>query len=143
TETRVGPQVAWQMARGYPGAFGRAINRWRVWIPLCVVFLVPLLRLRRLVSWRTLDLLALLGFTVSLAWFNEGEIFTSVPLQYPPLVYLGARLLWVGVARGRAARAADAAPEAEPAPPSPSRPGLRGWCPTWLLVTLAILALAL
>ncbi|MDX6645812.1 MAG: hypothetical protein QOK40_1539 [Miltoncostaeaceae bacterium] len=143
TETRVGPQVAWQMARGYEGAFGRAINRWRVWIPLCVVFLVPLLRFRRLVSWRTLDLLALLGFTVSLAWFNEGDVFTSVPLQYPPLVYLGARLLWIGLARGRAARATEALPAAVPAPAPPSRPGLRGWCPTWMLVTLAILALAL
>jgi len=143
TETRVGPQVAWQMARGYPGAFGRAINRWRIWIPLCVVFFVPLLRLRRLISWRTLDLLALLAFTISLIWFNRGEIFTSVPLQYPPLVYLGARLVWIGVSRGRRARAAEEAPPTPVGPEPPRRPGLRSWCPTWLLVTLAILALAL
>jgi hypothetical protein len=139
TETRVGPQVAWQMARGYEGSFGRAINRWRIWLPLCIVFLVPLLRWRRLVSWRTLDLLALLGFTVSLAWFNRGEVFTSVPLQYPPLVYLGARLLWIGLRRRRRPPAGEGAPE----PARPERPGLRGWCPTWLLVTLAILAVAL
>ena len=33
-EVRTGPQVAWMMARGYEGAFGRAVNRWRIWIPL-------------------------------------------------------------------------------------------------------------
>ena len=107
TEVRTGPQVAWMMARGYDGAFGKAINRPAVWLWLCALFLIPLLpvlRPRALVSWRTLDLLVLLSFSVSLIWFNRGEVFTSVPLQYPPMVYLGVRLAWIAVARVRAAR---------------------------------------
>ena len=38
TEAWTGFQVAWTMARGYPGAFGRRVNAWYVWIPLCVLF---------------------------------------------------------------------------------------------------------
>ena len=70
--------------------------------------LLPVLSPRRLLSFRTLDLLALLSFSVSLIWFNRGEIFTSVPLQYPPMVYIALRLAWIAVARARAARPAPA-----------------------------------
>jgi hypothetical protein len=146
TEVRTGPQVAWSMARGYDGAFGKAITRPEIWIPLCLLFLVPLLpatRPRRLLSWRTLDLLVLLSFGISLIWFNRGEIFTSVPLQYPPMVYLAARLAWIGIGRARAARRPAAAAD-EPAPaPGGRRPVFGGWLPTWLLVTLLVVALAL
>ena len=38
----------------------------------------------------------LLGFGVSHVFFNRGEIDTSVPLVYPVLLYLLARLLWIG-----------------------------------------------
>jgi Glycosyltransferase family 87 len=149
TEVRTGPQVAWSMARGYDGAFGKAITRPAIWIPLCLLFLIPLLpatRPRRLLSWRTLDLLVLLSFGISLVWFNRGEIFTSVPLQYPPMVYLALRLAWIGVARARAAR--RPAPHEEPASAPASAPGGRrpvfgGWLPTWLLATLLVVALAL
>ena len=140
-ETRTGPQVAWQMARGYEGAFGRSVTRGRIWIPLIVLFLVPLIRWRRLVSWRTLDLLMLTGFCVSLVWFNRGEIFTSVPLAYPPLAYLAIRLALIGF-RGRRA-ASRAAPDAPPDPPAGRRPRLTTWCPTWLLVCLMLLAVGL
>ena len=131
------------MARGYEGAFGRAVNRWRIWIPLSLVFLLvllPITRPRHLLSWRTLDLLALLSFTVSWAWFNEGDIFTSVPLQYPPLLYLLARMAWITVRRARVRRAAaDANPGDSPSPGGPGRaPGLPGWMPAWLLVTVLI-----
>ncbi len=34
TEVRVGPQVAWSMARGYDDAFGGAITDPQIWIPL-------------------------------------------------------------------------------------------------------------
>ena len=48
---------------------------------------------------RNLDLLVLLGFTVSLVFFDRGEIFRSVPLVYPVLGYLLVRGLWVGFGR--------------------------------------------
>jgi hypothetical protein len=102
TEAWTGPQVAWKMARGRPGAFGgRTLNSWYVWLALCAVFVLGLADLRRPLSLRNLDLLALLSFSVSLAFFNRGDIFTSVPLAYPPLLYLLGRAAWIGF-RGRA-----------------------------------------
>ena len=75
TEVRTGPQVAWMMARGYKGvvrpgdhppadlgAASAPSSWWR-----CCRFLRP----RRLLSLRTLDLLVLLSFSVSLVWFNR------------------------------------------------------------------------
>ena len=38
----------------------------------------------------------LLSFSVSLWFFNRGDIFTAVPLAYPGLVWLLARCLWIG-----------------------------------------------
>ena len=100
TEAWTGPQVAWKMARGREGAFGgRTLNTWYVWVGLCLVFFVGLADLRRPLSLRNVDLLALLAFSVSLAFFNRGEIFTSAPLVYPPLLYLIARGLWCGFRR--------------------------------------------
>ncbi|HST26009.1 MAG TPA: hypothetical protein VLJ76_08455, partial [Gaiellaceae bacterium] len=102
TEAWTGPQVAWQMARGVSGAFGgKEINSLPVWLAFCGVFLVGLADLRRPLSLRNLDLLALLSFSVSLWYFNEGRIFTSVPLIYPGLLYLIGRSIWIA-ARGRA-----------------------------------------
>ncbi len=102
-EQWTGFQVAWTMARGYPGAFGRHVNALYVWLPLCVLFLVPFIDWRRPFSLRHLDLLVLLSFSVSLAYFNHGEIYKSVPLTYPPLVYLLVRML--GLVRSRRAPA--------------------------------------
>ncbi len=103
-EVWTGPQVAWQMARGLGGAFGRKVNAPLVWIPLMLAFLVPFLDPRR--PWRMvhLDLLVLLSFSVSHVFFNRGEIFTSVPLVYPVLVYLLVRMLMLARSR-RAGRA--------------------------------------
>jgi hypothetical protein len=100
TDVRTGPQVAWGMARGREGAFGgKTLLRPYVWLGFCLLFLVGLADLRRPLSVRNLDLLALLGFTASLAFFDRGEIFRSVPLVYPVLAYLVARGLWVGFGR--------------------------------------------
>jgi hypothetical protein len=88
-----GFQVAWTMARGYPGAFGRHVNALYVWVPLCVLFVLPFINFRRPFSLLHLDLLVLLSFSVSLAFFNHGRIYASVPLAYPPLLYLLARML--------------------------------------------------
>ena len=98
-----GEQVAWSMARGYEGAFGRKLNAPYVWIPLCLLFLAPFVDLRR--PWRLLhlDLLVLLGFGVSHVFFNRGEIDLSAPLVYPVLLYLLARVLLAGF-RPRAGR---------------------------------------
>lgn len=92
-EQWTGFQVAWTMARGYPGAFGRHVNALYIWLPLCVLFLVPFVDWRRPFALAHLDLLALLSFSVSLAFFNHGNIYASVPLTYPPLVYLLIRML--------------------------------------------------
>jgi hypothetical protein len=100
TEAWTGPQVAWRMARGYQGAFGRAINDGWIWLSFCAVFLFGLADFRRLLSVRNLDLLVLLSFSLSLYYFNQGRVFSAMPLAYPPLLYLLARMVWIG-ARGR------------------------------------------
>jgi Glycosyltransferase family 87 len=95
-EQWTGYQVAWTMARGYEGAFGRKLNAPYFWIPLCVLFLAPFIDLRRPLRLLHLDLLVLVGFGVSHAFFNRGEIGASVPLVYPVLLYLLARVLYAG-----------------------------------------------
>jgi hypothetical protein len=92
-EQWTGFQVAWTMARGYPGAFGRHVNALYVWLPMCVLFFIPFVRWRKPFSLLHLDLLVLLSFSASLAFFNHGRIYASVPLVYPPLLYLLARML--------------------------------------------------
>jgi hypothetical protein len=100
TEAWTGPQVAWKMARGYDGAFGRKINNPWIWLGFCAAFLLGLADLRRPLSIRNLDLLVLLSFSASLWFFNRGDVFTAMPLAYPPMVYLLARLAWIAW-RGR------------------------------------------
>jgi hypothetical protein len=120
TAAWTGPQVAWTMARGEPGAFGgKEINSLTVWLVFCAVFLVGLADLRRPLSLRNLDLLALLSFSVSLWYFNEGRIFTSVPLVYPALAYL--------IVRGIVIATRDR--------PPPSSPPV--W-PVWLLAAATV-----
>src|SRR4030095_7635236 len=106
TEAWTGPQVAWKMARGTSGAFGgRQINSLPIWLRLCVIFLVGLAAFRKPLTMRNLDLVVLLSFSVSLWFFNRGDIFTAVPLAYPPMAYLLARMVWAawrgGAERGR------------------------------------------
>ena len=107
-EQWTGFQVAWTMARGYPGAFGRHVNALYVWLPMCVLFMLPFVNFRRPLSLLHLDLLVLLSFSVSLAFFNHAHIYASVPLAYPPLLYLLARMLALlrrrSSARSRASR---------------------------------------
>jgi hypothetical protein len=96
-EAWTGPQVAWIMARGEPGAFAGKLNAPYIWIPLCVLFLVPFVDRRRPFRMLHLDLLVLLSFGVSHIFFNRGEISTSVPLAYPVLLYLLVRMVWIGL----------------------------------------------
>ena len=104
-EQWTGEQVAWTMARGYEGAFGRVLNSPWVWIPLCLLFLAPFVDPRRPLRMLHLDLLVLLGFGISHVFFNRGDIGLSAPLVYPVLGYLLVRLLWLGrrASRGRGA----------------------------------------
>ncbi len=96
TEAWTGAQVAWRMARGYEGAFGHTLNAPWVWLPLCLVFLLPFVDPRRPFRLLHLDLLVLLAFGVSHVFFNRGEIGASVPLVYPVLLYLLVRMLMAG-----------------------------------------------
>ena len=122
SEAWTGPQVAWKMARGREGAFGgKTLLKPYVWLAFCLVFLIGLADLRRPLSVRNLDLLVLLGFSVSLAFFDRGEIFASVSLVYPVLGYFLARGLWVGWGR----RAAQ----------------LRSVWPTWALAAATVFLL--
>jgi Glycosyltransferase family 87 len=95
-ESWTGYQVAWQMARGYEGSFGHLLNAAYVWIPLSALFFLGLFDFRRPRRIVHLDLLVLLSFSFSHIVFNDANIGVSVPLTYPPLVYLLARMLWVG-----------------------------------------------
>jgi hypothetical protein len=96
-----GPQVAWSMARGRVGSFGgKVLNAWWTWIPLSIVFFLGLVDRRRLLSWHTLDLLALVSFGFSLWAFNVGHVFLSASLGALPLGYLLVRTSWIGF-RGR------------------------------------------
>jgi hypothetical protein len=95
-EQWAGDQVAWTMARGYEGAFARKLNAPYVWIPLCLLFIAPFVDVRRPFRLLHLDLLVLLAFGVSHVFFNRGEIGVSVPLAYPVLLYLLARVSYSG-----------------------------------------------
>jgi hypothetical protein len=99
-ESWTGYQVAWRMARGYPGAFGRMVNAPYIWLPLCAIFVLGLLDWRRPFRLAHIDLLVIVaGFGLSQYLFNQGNIGWSVPLAYPPLIYLLARALWLGFRR--------------------------------------------
>jgi hypothetical protein len=137
-EQWTGFQVAWTMARGYPGAFGRHVNSLYVWLPLCVLFFVPFFNWRRPFSLLHLDLLVLLFFSVSLAFFDHARIGLSVPLVYPPLLYLLARML--ALARPRL-RSRDAAVPPLPAgtPPPPRPPPRLLVPPVWLALGVVFL----
>ncbi|MGI8462071.1 MAG: hypothetical protein ACR2OC_10620 [Solirubrobacterales bacterium] len=90
-------QVETKLARGYDGAVGRAINSPWIWIALCLLFVAPFFDPRRLLRLVHLDLFVIVGLSLSLLFFNRGEITTSVPLVYPVLGYFFARLLIAGL----------------------------------------------
>jgi hypothetical protein len=103
-EQWTGFQIAWTMARGYPGAFGRHVNALYIWIPMCLLFFVPFFDWRKPLRLLHLDLLVLLSLSVSLAFFNHARIYASTPLVYPPLLYLLVRMLALARVGRRGAR---------------------------------------
>ncbi len=100
TQAWTGFQVAWTMARGYAGAFGRIVNAWYIWLPVCLMFALPFVPWRRRPTLLHLDLAMFLFFSVSLAFFNHADIGISTPLFYVPLIYLFVRLLALGYGVG-------------------------------------------
>ncbi len=137
-EQWTGFQIAWSMARGYPGAFGRHVNALYIWIPLCVLFFAAFFDWRKPLRLLHLDLLVLLSFSISLAFFNHAHIYASTPLAYPPLVYLLVRLLVLARVGRRPRRAEGARPDGhiDAAQDSHRAPPLR------LLVPVPYLAVA-
>ena len=96
SEAWTGGQIETKLARGYEDAVAGDLNEWWLWLPLCLLFLAPFFDPRRPFRLLHLDLLALLGFSASLLFFNKGEIGISAPLVYPVLAYLLVRMLWAG-----------------------------------------------
>ncbi|HEX3391487.1 MAG TPA: hypothetical protein VHS55_02895 [Solirubrobacteraceae bacterium] len=146
-EQWTGFQIAWSMARGYSGAFGRHVNALYIWIPLSFLFFAAFFDWRRPFRLLHFDLLVLLSFSASLAFFNHGRIYVSTPLAYPPLLYLLVRMLAVG--RVRLRRGTRHAAPAEGVLPDGARPlgvgaaSARPEQPARLLIPAPWLAIAL
>ena len=90
-------QLGSELARGYEGAVAQKVNAPYVWLPLCVLFLLPFVDWRRPLRLLHLDLLVVLGLGASLYFFNRAEIEVSVALYYPFLGYLLIRMLVAGL----------------------------------------------
>lgn len=90
TESWDVPYVAWTMARGYDGAFGRTITNPYLWGILLVLFLLPFVRLRPLRG-PPVPVLLLAGFSAPLAFFNNARLDWAVPLSFG---LLAALFLW-------------------------------------------------
>jgi hypothetical protein len=90
-------QLTDPLARGYSGAIAQKVNAPYVWLPLCLLFIVPFFDPRRPFRLLHLDLLVLLGLGVSLYFYNRADITASVALTYPVLIYVFARMLVAGI----------------------------------------------
>jgi hypothetical protein len=91
----VGPEVSWPLARG--DGLGGIINRPLLWLAFCLFFLFGLGNYRRPLSMHNADLLALLSFSLSIAFINDGRVFASATSASLSLAYLIVRFSWVGV----------------------------------------------
>jgi hypothetical protein len=90
------PDIGWQLVLGPPGVLGGKLNAPYIWLPLCLLFLLPFFDPRRPFRLLHLDLLVLLGFGISQAFFTAGQPDVSVPLVYPFLIYAAVRAAWAG-----------------------------------------------
>lgn len=103
-----------------------AVSHFWVFVPLCGLFLLPLVDVRRLRRMSHLDLLVLLSFGVALGSWGHSS-FLSLLFVYAPLAYLCVRMVIVA----RVGRA-----PATYAPVAISRP----WLPSsWLLAGIVVL----
>jgi Glycosyltransferase family 87 len=95
-EAYTGPAAGTFLARGLKPSVGNSLNEPYIWIALALLFMAPFVDPRRPFRLVHLDLLVLLSFGISQLYFNAGNIDVSVPLVYPPLLYLLGRLLFAG-----------------------------------------------
>jgi hypothetical protein len=107
TGVYTGPVAIAVYARGH---FLPLFDSWWVVGVFSLLFLLPFLDLRRLWRMATLDALAVLSFLVSYGLFNSVHLEAGVWLAYPPLLYLAARMAWIGLGRARAVRPARTRP---------------------------------
>ena len=99
-ESWTGYKVEWTMARGYAGAFGGVANALWVWLPLCALFVLPFARPPLAAAApRPRGAAGVLGLLRVLQ--RRREIGVSVPLVYPLLGYLLARMLGIAFSRAR------------------------------------------
>jgi hypothetical protein len=91
---RKAPDVGWPLLLGLRGVLGGKLNAPWIWLPLCLIFLLPFLDPRRPFRLLHLDLLMLLGFGLSQVFFTAGKPDVSVPLVYPFLLYAAGRAAW-------------------------------------------------
>jgi hypothetical protein len=81
--------------------FDSILTSWLVIAPASLLFMLAFFDPRRLRRLAHLDALAVLAFLASFLVLSRGILEPSVWLAYPPLIYLLARLLWIGFGRGR------------------------------------------
>lgn len=107
-----GPQAITPYTRGH---YAPLFDSWWVVGPFSLAFLIPFFDPRRLRRLLHLDALVLLSFMGSYALFDHLALEPAVWLAYPPLLYLLARMLWLGWRRRSAST------------------GLPDFLPLWLL----------
>jgi hypothetical protein len=83
------------------GDFATLFGSWWILIPFSLAFLIPFLDPRRLWRMRHLDALVLLSFLVSYLLFDHAKLVPAVWMAYPPMLYLLARMLWIGARRAK------------------------------------------
>lgn len=93
----IGQKAQFPLARGNDSGFAnRKINAVWVWIPFALIFVGAFFDWRRPSRLLHLDLLAIVALGLSFAFWHDGNLDASVPLVYPPLVYVLARMLLGG-----------------------------------------------
>jgi Glycosyltransferase family 87 len=95
------PDIGWPLLLAFPGVLGGKLNAPYIWLPLCLLFVLPFFDPRRPFRLLHLDLLVLLGFGISQWFFTRGEPSVSVPLVYPFLAYVVGRALFAALAPRR------------------------------------------
>jgi hypothetical protein len=102
TGTLMGAWTGPQAIASYThGGVPWAVNGWFILVPAALLFMLPFIDPRRLRAITMLDGLAVLSFLASWELIAHANLEPGVWLAYPPLLYLAARLLWIGFGRSR------------------------------------------